>query len=752
MNSFISVTGARQNNLKNVSLKIPKGKLVVFTGVSGSGKSSLVFDTIGLEALRQINESQSSFARHRSKHYGVPDVEKIENLNVPVVIDQKRLGGNARSTVGTATDIYASLRLLFSRMGQPFVGYSNVFSFNNPAGMCLRCEGLGYVQEVNIKKLLDTEKSLNGGAIRFATFQPGGWRLTRYVESGNFDNDKKLKDYTKEEWELLVNAEEQKPKNPTKLWKKSAKYVGLIPRIKTAFLNREIEHRETIRTSLDNVIEMIPCPLCKGQRLNDKVLSCKINGKNIAECNRMTVIKLHQFILSLKSDTFTVLLNEINKKLENIIRVGLSYLSLDRATNTLSGGESQRIKMVKHLGNSLVDLLYIIDEPSIGLHPKDIENIARIIIQIRDKGNTVLLVEHDPDLIKLADQVVDLGPGAGKDGGEIVFQGKFEELKYSKGPTGAYFSTKRQLKDQHRKFSENLYIKKAAIHNLKGFSIEIPKEVFTVVTGVAGSGKSTLVTQVLPAFYPGTKIIDQSLPAACFRSNLLTYLSLSDEVRKLFAKANKVSDKLFSRNSEGKCANCGGLGMEKIEMAFMDDIEQVCEVCNGSGYDPAVLKYRYNEKNIAEIMNMSVGEAQYFFEGEHFQESFSILENLGLQYLSLGQRLDTFSGGERQRLKLTREISSTGNIIVIDEPSNGLHPLDTKKLIRFLNDLVDKGNTLILIEHNLDIIAQADWVIDLGPGAGEEGGNILFQGPVNDLLVDKKSMTASYLKNHLQFG
>jgi excinuclease UvrABC ATPase subunit len=420
---------------------------------------------------------------------------------------------------------------------------------------------------------------------------------------------------------------------------------------------------------------------------------------------------------------------------------------LNRSTNTLSGGESQRIKMVRHLGNSLVDLLYIFDEPSIGLHPHDVMNIANIILKIRDKGNTVLLVEHDHDLIRLADHIVDMGPSAGKNGGKIVYQGDFAGLKQSKGLTGACFSEKTSYNKYPRTFKEVLTITKASLHNLKNININIPKGILTVLTGVAGSGKSTLATKVLPFHYPQVTIIDQSLPAASYRSNLLTYLDLSDEVRKLFARANKVSDKLFSRNSEGCCPNCKGLGIEKIEMAFMDDIEQICDVCNGSGYHPKVLQYFYHEKNIAEIMEMTVHDAGAFFPMEKFRSAFDTLMELGLDYLTLGQRMDSFSGGERQRLKLTRELSGTDKIIIIDEPSNGLHPSDTKKLLKFLNVLVDSGNTLIVIEHNPDIIAHADWVIDLGPGAGNAGGRVMFQGSVKDLLNNKKSLTANYLQN-----
>lgn len=746
----IIITNARQNNLKNISLKIPKHKITVFTGVSGSGKSSLVFESIGAEAQRQINETQNSFVRNRLQHYGIPDVDKIENLNVPIIIDQKRLGGNARSTVGTATDVYASLRLLFSRMGSPFVGYSNVFSFNNPQGMCPDCEGLGFVQAINIDALIDKHKSLNEGAIQFPTFQPGGWRLTRYTLSGYFDNDKKLKDYTTEEWKVLLHAADHKPKNPSREWGKTVKYEGVIPRIEKAFLKKDSKEHLTRKKDLQQIITSKVCPSCDGKRLNKKILSCKIKDKNIADCTALSVDELLDFISSITSKTYEVILNELVKKLQHIIHIGLQYLTLDRRTDTLSGGESQRIKMVKSLGNSLVDLLYIFDEPSIGLHPKDLQNIASIIQQIRDKGNTVLIVEHDPDLIRISDWVIDMGPGSGKNGGEVIFEGPFEQLKKSAGKTGAYFAKQPSATQKNRKANGFLEIKNANLYNLKNITVQIPKDIMTVVTGVAGSGKSTLINKVLPNFYQDITVIDQSLFAASARSNLLTYLNLSDTVRKLFARTNHVSDKLFSRNSEGACKNCKGLGIEKIDLAFMDDIEQACEVCGGSGFAPEVLAYTYHKKTIVDVMNMTITEASQFFKENIFIDNFDVLIKLGLGYLTLGQRLDSFSGGERQRLKLTKELNNSNKIIVLDEPSTGLHPSDTQRLLSFFDHLVAQNNTLIIIEHNLDIISQADWIIDIGPGAGKDGGNVVFEGTVEQLLKNKPSYTAEYLRRHLK--
>lgn len=746
----IEITNARQNNLKNISIKIPKYRIVVFTGVSGSGKSSLVFETIGAEAQRQINETQNSFIRNRLQHYGLPDVDKIENLNVPIIINQKRLGGNARSTVGTAADVSASLRLLFSRMGEPFVGYSNVFSFNHPQGMCPECEGLGFVQTLNVNTLIDRDKSLHEGAIRFPTFQPGGWRLTRYTLSGYFDNDKKLKDFTDKEWETLLYAQEHKPKHPDKEWGKTVKYEGIVPRIEKAFLKKDSKENITRKDALKNIVITKTCPFCQGKRLNEKILSCKIEGKSIADCMTLSVDELLEFITSLDSKAYEVVIKELSAKLQNIITIGLQYLTLDRSTNTLSGGESQRIKMVRSLGNSLVDLLYIFDEPSIGLHPKDLQNIITIIQQIRDKGNSVLIVEHDPDLIKMADRVIDIGPGSGRNGGEVIYDGAFKDLKKSVGKTGSYFATKPSIKQEFRKPDGYLEIKNANRYNLKNVTVNIPTGIMTVVTGVAGSGKSTLINRILPELYPDVTIIDQSLFAASARSNLLTYLGISDIVRKLFAQSNHVSDKLFSRNSDGACKNCKGLGIEKIDLAFMDDIEQPCEVCGGSGFDPDILQYTYSGKTIAEVMSMTVSEAADFFKEELVLRNFDLLIQLGLDYLTLGQRLDSFSGGERQRLKLTRELKNTNQIIILDEPSTGLHPSDTQKLLTFFNGLADQNNTLIVIEHNLDIISQADWIIDMGPGAGKFGGEVLFEGTPVDLLKNKKSFTAEFLRKHIQ--
>lgn len=531
---------------------------------------------------------------------------------------------------------------------------------------------------------------------------------------------------------------------------KTALYEGLITRFERNFLKGEAQERNRYRNKLEEIITTKECSLCKGQRLNQKSLSCKINGKNIAECTALSVSMLLEFIESIKSEKFETVLHEIINKLSNLNLVGLSYLNLNRVSNTLSGGESQRIKMVKHLGNSLVDLLYIFDEPSIGLHPKDLDNIIKIIQKIRDKGNSVLLVEHDPDLIRAADHVIDMGPLSGIHGGQIIYQGTFEELKNSSGLTGQFFRRPNVYKKTPRIRCEWISIKNAHLFNLKNIDVDIPKNCLTVITGVAGSGKSTLISKVLPQQYPETKVIDQSAITASIRSNLLTYLDLLDPIRQLFAKANKVSAKLFSFNSEGACPQCKGSGIERIELAFLDDVEMTCDLCHGSGYAPEVLKYHYKDKNIAEILKMTVAEASNFFEDHNLQQQFNALVSLGLDYIAIGQRLNTFSGGERQRLKLTKQLNETDNIFVLDEPSTGLHPSDTEKLIGLLNNLVEKGNTIIVIEHNLDIISQADWIIDIGPLAGDKGGELVFSGTVGNLLSAEKSLTGHYLKKYLE--
>ncbi len=747
--NYIRVSGARERNLKNIDVLIPKKEITVFTGVSGSGKSSLVFDTIAAESQRQLNETYTSFIRHRMPHYGKPDVDMIENLSVAFIINQKRLGGNARSTVGTITDIYSLLRLLFSRIGKPFAGYSDVFSFNNPAGMCSCCQGLGKMEAVDIERLLDKNKSLNEGAIRFPTFEPGGWRLTRYIYSGFFNNDKKIKDYSSEELDLLLYADGIKVKDPLPEWPKTSLYEGVVPRIERSFLKKEDGEKVRYSKEIEGFIIKQDCPHCHGTRLNDRVLSCKVNGKNIAECADMQINELLEFIQSINAPVAAAIVSEMVNRLQQMVSIGLDYLSLSRQTSTLSGGESQRIKIVCQLGSSLTDLTYIFDEPSIGLHPHDISKINDLMKLLRDKGNTVLIVEHDPDIIKIADQVIDMGPGAGIHGGEIVYQGSLQGLKESGTLTGKYLSYRPELKAGTRTPKGWLSIHNATLYNLKNLSVEVPKGVMTVVTGVAGSGKSTLINQVLPRFYPDTVFIDQKGIQASKRSNIATFTGIFDMIRKLFAKSNGVSASLFSFNSQGACPACKGLGVTYTDLAFMDTIVTVCEECHGNRYTDEVLGYKLRGKNIGEILKMTVSEALEFFREEEIRTVLKRLSDVGITYISLGQPLNTLSGGELQRIKLASELLNGGKVYVLDEPSTGLHMADIKQLIGIMNRLVEQNSTLIVIEHNLDIICQADWVIDLGPYAGQHGGKIMFTGLPEDLINCKDSLTGKSLKKYM---
>ena len=750
--NYIRVTGARERNLKNIDVQIPKKKITVFTGVSGSGKSSLVFDTIAAESQRQLNETYTSFIRHRLPHYGKPDVESMEGLSVAFIINQKRLGGNARSTVGTITDTYSLLRLLFSRIGKPFAGYSDAFSFNNPAGMCDCCQGLGTTEAVDLERLLDKDKSLNEGAICFPTFEPGGWRHTRYVHSGFFDNDKKIKDFTSEEMELLLYADNIKVKNPDPQWHKTALYEGLIPRIERSFIKKDDGEKVKYSKEIERFVSKQVCPRCHGGRLNQKVLSCKINGKNIAQCADMQVSQLIDFIQSITDPVAVTIVSELTSRLQHMVSIGLDYLSLSRETSTLSGGESQRIKMVCQLGSSLTDLTYIFDEPSIGLHPHDISKINGLLKLLRDKGNTVLLVEHDPDMIRIADHIIDMGPAAGIDGGQIVYEGDYEGLKTSGTLTGNYLSHRPVLKTNPRTPKGWLSLSGANRHNLKNVSVDIPKGVMTVITGVAGSGKSTLINQVLPQFYPETVLIDQKGIPASKRSNLATFTGIFDTIRKLFAKSNGVSPSLFSFNSRGACPVCKGLGVTYTDLAFMDTIVTVCEECHGNRYTEEVLELRLRGKSIGEVLQMTVSEALGFFRENEILTVLKRLSDVGVTYVTLGQPLNTLSGGELQRIKLASELENESQIYVLDEPSTGLHMADISQLIHMMNRLVDQNSTLIVIEHNLDIMCQADWIIDLGPYAGQNGGQIMFSGLPKDVIHCEGSLTGAHLKNYMKNG
>jgi excinuclease UvrABC ATPase subunit len=746
----IKVRGARENNLKNVSVSIPKKQITVFTGVSGSGKSSLVFDTIAAESQRQLNETYSAFVRNRLPQYGQPDADALENLSAAIVVDQKRLGGNARSTVGTITDINPILRLLYSRIGTPFVGYSNVFSFNDPQGMCLHCEGLGSVATVNVKRLVDRNKSLNEGAILFPTFGVGSARWKRYVLSGLFDNDKKLKDYSEEEWRLLLHPKQLPLEHPLPGWPPSADYEGLIARFRRNYVDRRTEEVKGIyKEAYDRIVTQGPCPQCHGARLNETVLSCRIDGRNIADCAALEITDLLPVIRAIDARPAATMVAAMLERLEDLISIGLGYLSLDRQTSTLSGGESQRVKMVRHLGSSLTDMTYIFDEPSVGLHPRDVHQLNALLRRLRDKGNTVLVVEHDPDVIAIADHVIDMGPAAGRHGGEVVYQGDLRGLARSGTLTGKYLSQRPTLNRSPRRPEGELIIENATLHNLKDVSVEIPRRVLTVVTGVAGSGKSSLIDGVLPEAYPETVRIDQAAIRGSKRSNPATYTEIFDPIRHLFAHANGVSASLFSFNSAGACPECKGLGTIHTDLAFMDPIVTTCEVCGGSGYTDAVLKMQLRGKNISEVLDSSVAEAFEFFHEAELRTTLQRLSDVGLGYITLGQPLNTLSGGERQRIKLATELENQGQIYVLDEPTTGLHMSDVDNLIGLLQRLVDNGSTVIVIEHNLDVIGRADWIIDLGPGAGHDGGRIMFEGHPADLIADTASATGRFLRQHV---
>ena len=749
----IIVRGARTNNLKNVSLSIPKNRLTVFTGVSGSGKSSLVFDTIAVESQRQLNATYSSFIRHRLPHYSKPDVDEMNNLTVAIVVDQKRIGGNARSTVGTMTDFSPLLRLLFSRIGKPFAGYANAFSFNNPQGMCPECEGLGKVNTVNIVLLLDKEKSLNEDAIRFPTFETGGWRWSRYARSGLFDNDKKLKDYNEEEWHNLVYADYVKVTNPSPGWRKSAKYEGIIPRFTRTFFKRDsIESGTLYKDEFDRIVTRGACPECNGARLNPAVLASKILGKNIADCSAMQLTDLIIFLRTIENLKEAApalpLLEAIQISLGHFVTIGLGYLSLGRETSTLSGGESQRVKIVRHLGSSLTGLTYILDEPSAGLHPADVDRLNTILKKLRDKGNTVLVVEHDPGVIAIADHIVDMGPKSGLCGGEIVYQGDLPGLLASPTLTGKYLSAKQDIKKTFRKSRGFLTIENVTLHNLKGVSVSVPKGVLNVITGVAGSGKSSLISDALAAHYPDSIMIDQSELRGSKRSNMATYTGILDTIRRLFARHNKADAALFSTNSKGACLSCKGLGEIYTGFAFMGDVATPCDVCGGTGFKREILAFTFQGRNIHEVLSLTATEALDFFHDPDVLAPLQRLSEVGLGYLTLGQPLSTFSGGERQRVKLAAELENKGRTYIFDEPSTGLHISDVAKLITILNRLVDQGSTVIVIEHNLDIISQADWIIDMGPGGGHDGGRITFEGTPMEILKSQ-TLTGQFLSRYL---
>lgn len=747
----MEVVGARGNNLHNVDLHIPKHCITVFTGVSGSGKSSLVFDTIAAESQRQLNESHSAFVRHRLPHYGQPQADALRNLPASIVVDQKTLGGNARSTVGTVTDISPLLRLLFSRVGQPFVGYANVFSFNHPQGMCQTCEGLGVVDQLDLDRLLDRSKSLNQGAICFPTFAPGTFRWKRYACSGLFDCDKPLADYSPSQWETLLYADDLPVSNPLPGWPATAHFQGVVPRLRRAYLDHEpsrLTHAE--REGLAQVITRQTCRACEGARLNPTILSCTIAGKSIADCAAMEIADLLPFIRAIEAVTVATVVSAIVERLEQMVAIGLDYLSLGRETASLSGGESQRVKMVKHLGSSLTDIAYIFDEPSVGLHPRDVYQLNTLLCQLRDKGNTVLVVEHDPDVIAIADHVVDMGPGAGTEGGYVVYQGDVAGLRLADTLTGRCLRRPSPIKRVPRKAGGQLPLHNLSLYSLHDVSVSIPTGVLTVVTGVAGSGKSTLVNRLLPRHCPHAVIIDQKGLGGTRRSSVASYIGVLDAIRAGFAKASGQPASLFSSNAQGACPACKGLGQILTDLAFMDSIETLCESCDGTGFGETARAITWRNKNIAQTLALPIASAiQHFCGLDEITESLGRLDAVGLGYLALGQRLNTLSGGERQRLKLASCLAENATLYIFDEPTSGLHMADVDRLLEIFDALTDNGCTVIVVEHNLDVIAHADWLIEMGPGAGKKGGRIIFEGTPMAMIEASASVTGPFLKRHV---
>lgn len=742
---YIQIRGARENNLKNIDLQLPKRKINIFTGVSGSGKSSIVFDTIATEAQRQLYENFSMFIRNLLPKFPQPDADAIEQLSMAVVVDQKRLGGGSTSTVGTVTDISPVMRVLFSRVGKPFVGYANVFSFNDPQGMCTDCNGRGRKLAFDESKFLDKTKSLREGAIT----APGlvQWEKDMYTNSGYFDADKKVSEFTEEEIHMLMYSEPRKYKLKVGEGTMNATYMGIVEKFDRAYIKRDIKTlSERTQKMIKPYLHEGVCPACKGARLNKAALSCKINGMNIAEMSAMEVGELIAVLNGIDDAVSAPMIQTLTERLQHLADMGLDYLSLNRETDSLSGGESQRVKMVKHLGSSLIDVLYIFDEPSVGLHPRDVYRLNGLLQKLRDKGNTVIVVEHDPDVIRIADHIVDVGPHAGTKGGQIMYEGDVEGLLQSGTLTGKYLNNSLPLKTAVRKHKGQLSIKNANANNVHNVSVNIPQGVMTVVTGVAGSGKSSLIHHAFLSEHPEAVVIDQSAVGTSSRSNPATYTGMMDIIRKAFATENKVDASLFSFNSKGACENCQGTGVIYTDLAFLEGVKTPCEVCEGRRYKEEVLEYKLNGKSISDVLNMTVREASAFFTAKDISKKLDTMIEVGLEYLTLGQPLSTLSGGECQRIKLASELHKKGSIYVMDEPTTGLHLSDVGRLIELMDGLVDKGNTVIVIEHNLEVIKNADWIIDMGPEGGHKGGQVMFEGTPTDLIKQKDSHTGKHLK------
>ena len=776
---LIRVQGARVNNLKDVSVEIPKRRLTVFTGVSGSGKSSLVFGTIAADSQRLINETYSTFVQGFMPALSRPEVDVLDGLTTAIIVDQERMGANARSTVGTATDANAMLRVLFSRLGKPHIGSSNAYSFNVPSvsgsgaitieqgagktvkrtftstgGMCPRCEGRGTVSDIDLTQLFDDSRSLAEGAITIPGYKTDSWwTIGVFIESGFLDRDKPIRKYTKKKLHDFLYKEPVKVKiNGVNLT-----YEGLIPKLQKSMLSKDPDALQPhIRAFVDRAVTFTACPDCGGTRLNDGARSSRIRGINIAEACAMQISDLAEWVRNLKEPSVSPLLAKLLQTLDSFVEIGLGYLSLDRASGTLSGGEAQRVKMIRHLGSSLTDVTYVFDEPTTGMHPHDIQRMNDLLLRLRDKGNTVLVVEHEPETIAIADHVVDLGPGAGAAGGTVCFEGTVAGLRAGGTLTGRHLGDRARLKEKVRKPTGTLEIRGAKAHNLRDVDVDIPLGVLVVVTGVAGSGKSSLVHGSMPS-RAGVVSMDQGAIRGSRRSNPATYTGLLDPIRNAFAKANGVKPALFSANSEGACPTCNGAGVIYTDLAMLAGVETVCEECEGKRFQASVLEYRLDGRDISEVLAMSVTEAQEFFgEGEaRTPGAHAILDRLadvGLGYLTIGQPLTTLSGGERQRLKLATHMAASGGVYVLDEPTTGLHLADVEQMVRLLDQLVDSGTSVIVIEHHQGVIAHADWIIDLGPGAGHDGGRIVFEGTPAHLVAAHSTLTGKHLAAYIGSG
>jgi excinuclease UvrABC ATPase subunit len=767
---LIRVQGARQNNLKDISVEIPKRRLTVFTGVSGSGKSSLVFGTIAAESQRLINETYSAFLQGFMPAMARPEVDVLEGLTTAIIVDQERMGANARSTVGTATDANAMLRVLFSRLGKPHIGASKAFSFNVPSvravgaitlekgagrtekrvftvtgGMCPRCEGMGAVTDIDLTQLFDDSKSLNQGALTIPGYTADGWAVRIFAAAG-LDPDKPIRKFTKKECDDFLYAEPRK----VKFQNINLSYEGLIPKIQKSMLAKDVDAMQPhIRAFVERAVTFSACPDCSGTRLNEAARSSKIKGVNIADACAMQISDLAEWVRALKAPSVAPLLAKLQHTLDSFVEIGLGYLSLERASGTLSGGEAQRTKMIGHLGSSLTDVTYVFDEPTIGLHPHDIQRMNELLLRLRDKGNTVLVVEHKPETIAIADHVVDLGPAAGVAGGEVVFEGTVDGLRASGTRTGRHLNDRAGLKPSARKPSGVLMVRGARTHNLQNVDVDIPLGVLVVVTGVAGSGKSSLIHGSVSG-RDGVVSVDQAPIRGSRRSNPATYTDLLEPIRKAFAKANGVKPALFSANSEGACPSCNGAGVIYTDLAMMAGVASACEDCEGRRFQPSVLNYTLGGRTIADVLDLSVDDGVAFFGPgrAHTPAAHAILQRLsdvGLGYLRLGQPLTTLSGGERQRLKLATYMGDEGGVYVLDEPTTGLHLADLRQLLTLLDRLVDSGKSVIVIEHHLAVMAHADWIIDLGPGAGHDGGRIVFEGTPAALVKSKSTLTGKHL-------